>query len=517
MRALTKLIKTHWLAVVLAIVVGGICIAPYAYFATRPEYQGVMLMGQDAEEHYVARIHELYDGHGSTGNTYLPFKDEPYLIPPLGEMIVGAMGIMLFLSAAQATVAAKLIFPALAFVCIYAVGYLFTHKRSAGLLGAALAMLANDFMSYPRNALSLLQGTSMQDGIYWARPVNPEVSGTVLFLALAILAHVLQKKTMFIWELCALTLLFGLSIYISPYTWSFLGILLLLVFGWALWQKNYPLAKRVFAVGGIGGLIGIPFIFNYLHATHTPGYASAALHQGVLTSHQPVLGIWVVLLIILPLLWSSKQLWPARLLFVLSGTGLLLLLNQQVLTGVYLQPGHYHWYVTKPLVGLLLGIWGITLLDLYAPKKLWRYVAVGGVICFLLYGAALAQVNFYRKHAPSAFAAQAYAPLLSFMRAQHHQVVYANEDIATYIPVQTNSDAPTSEYANMYLAPVGYFDQLQEIQKDPARTNVSQLQKLGITLVVVDVQNDMWRIPGTSFLTTIENRFVVYRVSPSAQ
>lgn len=498
-------------------VVGGICIAPYAYFATRPAYQGVMLMGQDAEEHYVARIHELYDGYGTTGNTYLPFKDEPYLIPPLGEMIVGAMGIMLFLSAAQATVVAKFIFPVLAFLCIYAVGYLFTHKRFAGLLGATLAMLGNDFMSYPRNALSLLGGTSMQDGIYWARPVNPEVSGTVLFLALAILAHVLQKKTMFMWELCALTLLFGLSIYISPYTWSFLGILLLLVFGWALWQKNTPLAKRVFAVGGIGGLIGVPFIFNYLHATQAPGYAAAALHQGALSSHQPVFGIWVALLIILPLVWSPKQLWPARLLFVLSGAGLLLLLNQQVLTGVYLQPGHYHWYVTKPLVGLLLGIWGVTLLDLFVPKKLWRQVVVGAVICFLLYGAALAQVNFYHKHAPSAFAAQAYAPLFTYLRTQNQQVIYANEDIATYVPVQTNSDAPTSEYANMYLAPVGYFDQLQAIQKDPLHANAAQLQKLGITLVVVDVENDTWRIPGAVFVTTIANRFVVYRMPPSAQ
>jgi len=505
-------LQKHWLALVLAITIGVVCIAPYVYVAMQPQYQGVMLMGQDAEEHYVARIHELYDGNGTTGNVYLPYKDEPYLIPPLGEIIVGSLGIAFFLTAAQATVVAKLLFPALAFGCLYAIGYVFTHRRLASLVGATLAMLGNDLMSYPRNILPLLRGVSAQDGIYWARPVNPEVSGAVLFLALAILAHVLQKKTMYVWELFALSLLFGLSIYISPYTWSFLGILLLLILGFTLWQKNYPLAKRVFAVGGIGALMGTPFVSNYLAATHAPGYAAAALHQGVLASHQPVIGLWVVLLIAIPFIWTPKHLQPAKTLFVLSGVGLLILLNQQVLTGIYLQPGHYHWYITKPLVGLLLGWWLMTACNLFVPKKHGAPLLAGAIIVFLLYGAVLAQVSFYRKHAPGALAAQAYAPLLTYLRTQGHQVVYANEDIATYIPVHTNSDAPTSEYANMYLAPPGYFDELSVVQKNPGKATVPQLHKLGITLVVVDTKYDGWRIPPLPLKTTIAERFTVYQV-----
>lgn len=505
-------LQKHWLALVLAVTIGVVCIAPYVYVAMQPQYQGVMMMGQDAEEHYVARTRELYGGYGATGNTYLPFKDEPYLIPPLGEIIVGIFGITFFLTAAQATVAAKFLFPALAFLCLYAIGYLCTHARAVGLLGATLAMLGNDLMSYPRNILPLLRGTSAQDGIYWARPVNPEVSGTVLFFALLILAHVLQKKTMYVWQMFTLTLLFGLSIYISPYTWSFMGILLLLILGWTLWQKNYPLAKRVFAVGGLGALIGTPFVSNYLAATHAPGYAAAALHQGVLASHQPVIGLWVILLIAIPFIWAPKHLQPAKTLFVLSGVGLLVLLNQQVLTGVYLQPGHYHWYITKPLVGLLLGWWLMTACNLFVPKKYVPSLLASAIIVFLLYGAVLAQVSFYHKHAPSALAAQAYAPLLTYLRTQGHQVVYANEDIATYVPVHTNSDAPTNEYANMYLAPVGYFDELSVVQKDASKASILQLHKLGITLVVVDTKYDEWRIPTLPLKTTIAGRFAVYQV-----
>jgi hypothetical protein len=133
-------------------------------------------------------------------------------------------------------------------------------------------------------------------------------------------------------------------------------------------------------------------------------------------------------------------------------------------------------------------------------------------IVFLFYGAALAQVSFYHKHAPSALAAQAYAPLLNYLRTEGHQVVYANEDIATYVPVHTNSDAPTNEYANMYLAPVGYFDELSLVQRNPTQATAQQLYKLGFTLVVVDTKNDQWRIPNIPLHTTIAGRFAVYRV-----
>ncbi len=347
--------------------------------------------------------------------------------------------------------------------------------------------------------------------------MNPEVSGTVLFLALLLIVRVLKKNTARLWEVLAIALLFGLSVYISPYTWSFLGILLVLLLGWLVWQKNYALAKRVFAMGGVGALIGVPFAVNYLQAIHTPGYAFAALHQGVLASHQPVLGLWVLVLIAVPLFLPLDLSRTARTLFVPSGLGLLVLLNQQVITGIYLQPGHYHWYVTKPLVGLMLGLWSVGLLEHSLHQQKIRYLLVAVAMTFLFYGAALAQVSFYHKHAPAAFAAQAYAPLLSYLHTQGHQVIYANEDIATYVPVNTPSDAPTNEYANMYLAPVGYFDALTQVEKDPAHASAAALQKLGITLVIVDTKNDTWRIPALPLQTTIADRFAIYRVPASAQ
>lgn len=510
-------IRTHALAYVLAAIIGIICIAPYVYFAMTPEYRGIALIGQDAEDHYLARMQEVYDGHPATGNVFLPYKDTPYLIPPLGENIVALLGKVFFMTAAQVNVFAKFLFPFLAFLFVYALGFAMTGSPTAGLLGATLAMLGTDFMSYPRDMLALLRGGSAQDGIYWARPINPEVSGAVLFGALWLIYCSFIKREAARWfEIVAIALLFGLSVYISPYTWSFLGMLLLLLCGHALWQKKFTRAKQIFSAGALGALCAISFISNYISAVHAPGYAYAALQQGVLHSHAPVFGVWVFVLLLVPLIAWPKQLHASRIFFIASAAALLLVLNQQVLTGVYLQPGHFHWYITKPLTGLMLGVWGVLMMERFVPQ---RWIRLGGytiVIIVLVAGAALAQVRFYRTHAPDARAAQSYAPLLAYLRGGPPAVVFADTALSAYIPIYTSDDAPGDAYANMYIAPIGYFDTLSSVEQSAALT-AQPLRDLGITLAIRDTQTDTWQ-PGVGLKkqTTIASRFEVYSFATSS-
>src|SRR4051812_45114212 len=96
-----ELVCTHWLAIIFAISVGVLCVAPYFYFAHTVEYRGIAMLGQDAEEHYLARIQEAYDGNPTMGNVFLPYKKTPYLTPGLGEDIVAGLGRILHLTAAE--------------------------------------------------------------------------------------------------------------------------------------------------------------------------------------------------------------------------------------------------------------------------------------------------------------------------------------------------------------------------------------------------------------------------------
>ena len=81
-------LKRHGLAFILAILVGVICIAPFLYFALHaPGYSGIVMMGTDGEEHYLARMAEVYDGHAGVGNVFLPDKNLPYFAPAGGEIL----------------------------------------------------------------------------------------------------------------------------------------------------------------------------------------------------------------------------------------------------------------------------------------------------------------------------------------------------------------------------------------------------------------------------------------------
>jgi len=69
----------------------------FGFFAfSVPDYSGIQISGIDAESHYLARINEIYDGHFSLSNVFLPYKDQSYLIPPLGEIIIAFLGNIFF-------------------------------------------------------------------------------------------------------------------------------------------------------------------------------------------------------------------------------------------------------------------------------------------------------------------------------------------------------------------------------------------------------------------------------------
>jgi hypothetical protein len=112
---------SHWPAFLLALFMGTSVLLPHLLWQQHPEYRGIELMGQDAEEHYIARVNEIYKGDLQLGNTFLPDKDKPYLQPAVGESIQAGLGKILFLDAPRGIIAAKFIFP---FLCTLALYYL---------------------------------------------------------------------------------------------------------------------------------------------------------------------------------------------------------------------------------------------------------------------------------------------------------------------------------------------------------------------------------------------------------
>lgn len=501
-------VRHHAAAYGMALLMGALMLAPYAYFTTTPNYRGVEMMGQDAEEHYLARIQEARDGYSSLGNTFLPYKETPYLSPGLGEYLVAALGSLLDITTTEVNLLSKFLFPFFVFLLIYAFSFSISRSRSSSLLASSAAMLGTVLMSDPQELLALLRGTSATAGITWSRPINPEVSGLFLFGSLWLLYHVYRTRTMNLLRIFGLGSLIGLSLYISVYTWSFLGVFLIALLGYAVYERDFQFAKRLFLSGCIALIYAIPFFINYLHAAANAGYATAAAAQGALASHTPSIGLWILVLILIPLLVWPKTLAASRAFFILAGTALFIALNQQVITGFYLQPGHYHWYITKPLVLFVLALIAMFWIRHYYSRRLALCLAVVGILILFTDG-ILAQKVFYIKNLPEAEAVQAYTPLFNYLNQNPPGAVYAGRLLSTYVPIYTQSDAPANPYAIFYLTPPGYLEKVATLVELISTTT---LRELGITSVIKDLSVDTWDAKGLNKAATINDRFEIYTV-----
>lgn len=465
-RLMTTL-KNHWLALVLAGSIGLLVIAPWAYFALHePSYQGIALYGEASEEYYTARIHEIYEGDPLIRNLYLPFKDVPYIQTALGEDIVAYGGMFFGLTPAGAIVASKFFFPFLATLIIYALVYQVTRARSIALLGSAMTILGLGILSNPTYLLQFIQGVSVEDGLFWGRPINPEVSGVFLFVILTLLFCVYYRSVRLrVWHMLALGLLIGATLYVSVFTWAFVGVFLATLCGYALIRKQWYRALHLFGSGSIALLVAIPFGINMLHAHTFARYANVAMQQGLAPLHTPEVGIWLILLPLLPAVWWPKPYKDSRSFFILAGLSLIITSNQQIVSGMYEQPWHFHSYITKPLMltmlAIYVGFWLERIKNKWVRLELFATACVG----LLLYG-ALAQVHFYQQHVQFSRDKQAYAPVFTYLNNHPKQVVFTScEDVyscyfSDYIAQYTNADAPHSKYSGLALSPAGYFEEL---------------------------------------------------------
>jgi hypothetical protein len=456
-----RLLSQHWAGILFAILIAASVLAPHLIWRSDPRYQGIELMGQDAEEHYIARTEEIYEGHFMLGNTFLHDKDKPYLQPPLGEMIQTGVGKLLFLNVINATLFAKFFFCFLMALTFYALGFAFSKSRIAALIGEGSAMLGHLYMSGLSPWLDLVHG-KLPVGSYtlFARPINPEISSLMMFVALLIIYLAFFRERMpRWWEIGAIGLLTGTSLYISPYTFSFLAILLVLACAWFFFKRDMARGLAVLYSGTLSIVALVPFILNYLALRADPGFAQLAQRQGLVADHDPIISIWLVLMAAGAILLWPKAYNASRTFFILMIASLWILTDQNALTGLVLHPSHYHWYITKPLLGLMLGMYAAFVLHYLFKNSYVRAGLTFVLLLVLFYTSPLLHPRWYRDNPdPPVVAAQAYAPVVNALnQLPGGQSVWADPDLSIYIPIYTTDDAPQNPYTIYYLNPQSFY------------------------------------------------------------
>lgn len=298
--------------------------------------------------------------------------------------------------------------------------------------------------------LGLLR-TNVDSFLPYTRPISPQLSSIMLFLGLWMIYRVVNLKTNFKFVV-GLGILSGLSLYLYIYTWTFLSAVLGLYLIYFLAQKNREKIKLFFTALLVNGIIALPFLFNLLKARSDPDYVYSTGRLGLVHSHMPIVGTWIIMGFL-----ALIFLWPARhksvksfLLFLF--TALAIVLNQQIVTGFKLQPGHFHWFYTKPFIAIIITLIIVHWLETMVSKK-W-VIAVGMLLgSIFFFNGGIIQAHSYIVNYPTFQDNQRYAPVLAFLDRAYsdEKNIWAHTDLSALIVASTHHQAYLpDEYSYSY-------------------------------------------------------------------
>lgn len=443
-----KRLRIHKAAIFLAILVGVIVAFPQIYFRydNRQIYQGIDMISSHEETFYLSRIQEAREGRFNlSGSLFKEGKHDPYLQPPLGEILIAYLGKILFLDLKNTILLARFIFPFLTFLVVYAFVFLISKEKLIAL-AASTAIFSLDTFFINREAFFSLFKV-LQGGIpfipidflqFW-RPVHPMVS-SFFFFAFLLSFWLFYKREE--WRFGVLSaLIIGLSFYIYSYLWTFLlsfWIIFLLIL---IFQKKWHLLKKMIIMLFLGSLIGLPLFFNYYLFLSHP-YSSDLFERLVLNKtprelHLPFSGIF--LLIIFLIFFPRK--WKERYYFLL--TSLLapfFLYNQHLITGRSIQVAHYWRYYRLPLAIMILIILFFSLFSLKENLKRFKKAISIFVIGISILIGIVFQTGAYFFHKSENLTFQRYGPILEYLNrnAQKEEVVFSDSNLSSFVPVYTS-------------------------------------------------------------------------------
>jgi len=360
MNKFVKFIKKHILAIILSLVVGLVMIYPVVLFQLDlgESYQGIYLAETDNEEYYTARAREVFDGHPKMGNAFIfEDRDSWWLQPPLGEIIFYFLGKIFFLSEVQTIIfLSKFFLPACLFLMIYIFCFKLFKNRFLSIASALFVVLAAQILFFPSSLVSLflfdLDKFDIGGHLSYTRPVIPQVSSIFFFLFLILFYELLTKRK--ILYLILSGIIYGLIIYIYLYNWIFLSILQVLILFYFLFKKNKKRFLKIFYSFLIGILVSLPYFLIFLKFKSSSVFAAAQERYNLVFSHEFVFSklITLALIFLIIFYFKKKKDRTFKIFLVMLLTGLVGI-NQQVLTGVLLFRGHFHWYFIVPTAALI--------------------------------------------------------------------------------------------------------------------------------------------------------------------
>ena len=447
-------LKQHILGIFLSFCIGAIIAAPPFIFRFSKDYQGFHMMKTNTEAHYVAQVQEVYDGHYGLGNPFFAdLKDTPYAFPPLSPYLVAGFGRLFGLSTIEAVMVFRFFATSALAFFIYLFTAEITKQKLAGLVAAPFVMLAYSLVD-PSYILSIFRDGGLPPRlgfIDYGRPTNPQVSSLLFFSYLYFFWKSLEENTAR-WKTYGAmsTVLLGLSFYAYLFTWTFLLSLNGFLFLVYAWRKEWGIVKRIFFISLGAFIIGIPYLLHTLEVARHPDYTETVTRFGFVNIHTPNISRVVIGALLLFLLTFRRFETHARRFFFAFFLTAFFVVNEQVLTGIYVFNHHYHWYYNTPLVI----VFAVATLFAFVHGKRATWIASALCILFFFHG-IWAQKTAYEAVLPTVIAEQRYAPLIEWINKESSKdaTMFASHELADPISSLTHANVYYNGTAIYTLAP----------------------------------------------------------------
>lgn len=380
-------------------------------FVAGDRYEGLNIGYFDADQHdYLARAKEVLEGNG-LGNIFIQGnKSAPDPTFSSAELVLMAPVKVLHL---DRTWDVPTIYNFYNVIGVFTL-VLTLYALMLRLSGSRLLSIASGVFVIAGSAMIFSKELFHAAFNLYGRMPFPYLSSIVFFLFLYFLHRAVCLSSRLRDALIA-GALFGLSCYLYFYGWTFtlafVGVLFLVLLGF----KRLAEARQVLIAGILGIILGsfsiVPALSFYFSAagTQLSYFFSAGQGHAPLLSPFGMLGI-AAFLVFWYVFRKTENQTALSFLGALSITGVVAL-NEQVVTGRYLQYGHYYWYFLVPCTILA----GAYILWRFCPSRFRAYGAVAAIVVSLV-SMAGGQYLAFRSTLAERLREEEYVP---FMRTLH--------------------------------------------------------------------------------------------------
>lgn len=221
----------------------------------------------------------------------------------------------------------------------------FTHSKSISFASTSLLYFNDIFEKW---------STQPSEALLVSRWPFPMIHYFVIFQFLRL---ILIRKNVGSLDGIKLSLLVALGFYSYFYTWQVLGALILAMLLIFLLRGEKQLFSHLFRYALLGAFLAIPYLYKQINSLHPEELELSQLFLQSMGKFQTrQIQVTVSMLILLFVAIYLKTTAKTQLLDLASIVTFssILIYNQQVITGIQIQPGHYHWYWIKPMSFVLI-------------------------------------------------------------------------------------------------------------------------------------------------------------------